>query len=434
MKNLTVLLNSNLIRIRNYASEIIQRIVAGENIIIKPPSYNNHTGKENNQNNNEPKTIAVADIGNYKIVVVIARLNAAKKIEIIGCGEEKTEGVTKGMILNIFKVSQRLKIALDKAAEQADFIPKSISVSISCTVKTYQHKEVLIRNHHSEIIKDDIKKLKLAIHQSGMYANEEILYTEPLHFTVDGEFQILNPVGMNGKTVEGIFKVLTCSAICIKNLKRCCDLIGISLANTFPSIIASAESILHQEEMSGGVAIVDIGAEKASIAIYKGNNLVHIDNIPLGGNHITNDICKYAGLFFRSAEEIKIKYGSATYLNLNEDETIKAKLFKHHMKTMFKKDISYVIHCRLVEILEFIDFAISSHIDKKQLIYGIIFTGGTSNTSSFRKLLKPIFKIDCFTYLENNSMFTIINPNNIYLLNNPIYTAVLGVLKLDFKK
>ncbi|MCU0470825.1 MAG: cell division FtsA domain-containing protein, partial [Arcicella sp.] len=134
------------------------------------------------------------------------------------------------------------------------------------------------------------------------------------------------------------------------------------------------------------------------------------------------------------AEEIKIKYGSATYLNLNEDETIKAKLFKHHMKTMFKKDISYVIHCRLVEILEFIDFAISSHIDKKQLIYGIIFTGGTSNTSSFRKLLKPIFKIDCFTYLENNSMFTIINPNNIYLLNNPIYTAVLGVLKLDFKK
>ncbi|MRX48266.1 cell division protein FtsA [Pedobacter puniceum] len=429
--NLKALFNFNLEKIFNRISVINQRVYGDSINIIKPPVNYNTIENEHHQSD---EIITVADIGNYKIAVFIARLNASKKIEIIGFGESKTEGIKKGIIANYSKVSQCLKNAIDKAAKQADFIPKSICASISCAVKAYEHQEICVRKRHSEIISDDIEKLKLAIHQSRLYANEYILYTESMHFNVDGVDEIINPIGMNGTSIEGIFKVLTCPSVCIKNLRRCCDLIGISLKTTYPSIITSAESILNREEKAEGVIVVDIGAEKSDIAIYKNSSLFFTERIPYGGNMITKDIAKYTGLFLKNAEEIKIKHGNAIYLNIDDNETIEAKLFKHYKKAVFKKDLAFVIQCRLIEILELINFIISSHIDKHQIIYGIVFTGGPSNTPQFKKLLKPIFKTNYFYDFKIKPIFTTINPEIKKLLNQPTYTSALGILELEFKK
>lgn len=401
---------------------------------IKPPFENENYFSENNDNN-LPEIITAADIGNHKIAVFIARLNTDEKIEIIGFAEEKSEGITRGSISNILKVSKCLKAAIDKAAEQAGVIPKSIYASISCAIKTYEHQEVLIRtNSNNTISKKDIATLKARINQSSIYSNEAILYSIPQYFTVDNIEDILNPIGMIGRTLETTFKVITCPSICIKNLERCCSLLDISLNAAYPSVIASAKSVLHNEEMSEGVVLVDIGAKKAGIAVYENNNLLHTEDIPFGGDNITNDICSYTGLFFRNAEDIKTKYGNAIYLNIDNDKTIEAKLFKNVVKTIFLKDLVFVIQCRLTEILELIDYIISLHITKKHILGGVIFTGGTSTIPLFKQLAKAILNIDCFIYSETQSIFTSANPNIKNQLNNPLYTSALGILKLGFKR
>lgn len=434
MKKLNTFTFSDINKILKCIPGIIQK-TSGNGRNIKPPSDNDCIGNEDSERHQRPEIITVADIGNHKIVVFIARLNANKKIEIIGFSEEKAEGVTKGFVSNILKLSKCLKTAIDKAAEQAGFVPKSIYAGVSCTIKTHKHQEILIRkNKDSEINECDITTLATAINRAGLYADENILYIEPQHFNIDGEDGIINPIGMVGTTLETTFKVITCPSSCIKSLERCCDLLDISLKAVYPSIIASAKSVLHEEEITEGVVIVDIGAGKSSVAIYKDGHLSHAETIPFGGNSITNDICKYSGLFFRYAEEIKIKYANAIHLNINPNETIEAKLFNHYKKNIFLKDLAFVIQCRLTEILELVDYIISSKIDKKHIHAGIIFTGGTSTIPLFKQLSKVIINTDCFIYSEVKSIFTSINPKIKNQLNNPLYTSALGILRLGFGK
>lgn len=403
---------------------------------IKPPFENKNYCSENNDNEyNLPEIITAVDIGNHKIAVFIARLNADKKIEIIGFGEEKSEGVIKGIISNTLKLSKCLKSAIDQAVKQAGVIPKSIYAGVSCAIKTYEHQEVLIRtNSNNEISEKDIATLKARINQSSIYDNEAILCSVPQYYTVDNIEEILNPIGMIGRTLETTFKVITCPSICIKNLEKCCSLLDISLNATYPSVIASAKSVLHNEEISESVVLVDIGAKKVGVAIYKNNKLLHVENIPFGGDNITSDICGYTSLFFKNAEDIKTKYGNAIYLNIDNDKTIEVKLFKNYVKTIFLKDLVYVIQCRLTEILELIDHIISLHITKKHSVCEVIFTGATCTTPQFKQLAKAILNLDCFIYSETQSIFTTTNPNIKKLLINPRYTSALGILKLGFDK
>ena len=432
MKKLDTLFPFDFERILNLIPDLINTKGDGRN--IEPPSNGILTDLEF-ANNKKNQTIAIADIGNNKVVVLIARLNANKKIELLGFGEEETkETVVKGIIFNALKFSKYLKVALDKASEQAGIIPTSLYAGISCVTQTYEHPEILIRkNKDTEISATDITTLESAIINTKYYDDNYVLYVAPQLFSVDDEPGIINPLRMLGTKLETTFKVITCPTICIKNLKKSLEVLNISLKGVYPSAITTCLSIIHDVELEEGVVVVDIGAGKTSITIYKNTKLIHVETICLGGNSITKDISEYVKIPFKCAEEIKITYSKATHQNINPDETIEVTLFKNHKKTVFVKDLAFVTQCRITEIIEMVDLVICSHIEKEQILAGVIFTGGTATIPLFKTLAKAVLDAPCFISSEAIPIFTNINSKNKKLLNNPIYSSALGVLKLGFE-
>ncbi|WP_442795768.1 cell division protein FtsA [Pelobium manganitolerans] len=381
-----------------------------------------------------PKHIAVADIGNSKIVVLIASMNKKGEIEVIGMGEEKSEGVVKGVVSNILKTSQCLKKALDKATEQAGFIPDSIIAGISCTINVHKHHSILTRkDSFLEITANDISELETEIHQSLLYSDEKVIYTTAQHFSVDSEHGIIDPKGMTGTKLETTFKLITCQLTYFKNLERCCNLLNITLKAVYPSIIASAKSILHDDEIAEGVALVDIGAGNANLAVFKNGILLHAESIPFGGNNITKDIAEFTGLPFNKAEKIKLQYAEAIHTNINSKDIIEIEVLKQRKRVVYKKDIAFVAQCRLEEILDLIDYSIMKHIQKENIVFGLVFIGGVSKTHLFKRLAKLIINTDCVVFPKTKLIFTSVKPEIKAQLNNPVYSTALGLLKLEIR-
>ena len=376
------------------------------------------------------------DIGTTKIVAMIGRRNEFGKIELLGTGKAKSLGVHRGVVNNITQTIQSIQLAVDEAIAVSGIKIQDAVVGIAGQhIRSLQHSDYITRPNAEEVISDDdLDKLEKQVYKLVMLPGEEIIHVLPQEFKVDGQAEISEPVGMYGGRLEANFHVVVGQVSSIRNIGRCIKSAGLNLAGITLEPLASAEAVLSNEEKEAGVALIDIGGGTTDLAIFKNGIIRHTAVIPFGGNVITEDIKEGCSIIEKQAELLKTKFGSAWPGENKDNEIVSIPgLRGRDPKEITLKNLSKIIHARVVEIVEqvFLEIKNYGHEEpKKKLIAGIVLTGGGANLKHLKQLVEYITGMDTRIGYPNENLAGDSDEN----LSSPQYATAVGLLMNGLSK
>jgi cell division protein FtsA len=370
------------------------------------------------------------DIGTTKIVAMIGRKNEYGKVEILGVGKSKSLGVHRGVVNNITQTIQSIQQAVQEAETAASEKIEGVTVGIAGQhIRSLQHSDYITRANSELVIDEaDIDRLINQVHKLVMLPGEEIIHVLPQEFKVDGQAEISEPIGMYGGRLEANFHVVVGQVSSIRNIGRCVKSSDLDLEGITLEPLASANAVLSQEEKEAGVALIDIGGGTTDLAIFKDGIIRHTSVIPFGGNIITEDIKEGCSIIEKQAELLKIKFGSAWPGENKENEIVSIPgLRGRDPKEITLKNLSKIIHARVVEIVEQVYIEIKNYgheEQKKKLIAGIVLTGGGSQLKHLKQLVEYITGMD--TRLGHPSEH--LAGNNSIDISSPMYATAVGLV------
>jgi len=362
------------------------------------------------------------DIGTTKIVAIIGKKNEYGKIEILGTGKSKSLGVHRGVVNNITQTIASIQQAVEQAELNSGLKIGAVVVGIAGQhIRSLQHSDYITRPNAEEVINDDdLDKLCNQVYKLVMLPGEEIIHVLPQEYKVDGQCEIKQPIGMYGVVVGQVTS--------IKNIGRCIKSAGLDLGNITLEPLASAEAVLSQEEKEAGVALIDIGGGTTDLAIFKDGIIRHTSVIPFGGNVITEDIKEGCSIIEKQAELLKIKFGSAWPGENKDNEIVSIPgLRGREPKEITLKNLSKIIHARVVEIVEQVYVEIKNYgheEQKKKLIAGIVLTGGGSQLKHLKQLVEYITGMDTRIGYPNEHLAG----DSDEKIASPLYATAVGLL------
>ena len=379
----------------------------------------------------EKENIAVGlDIGTTKIVAMIGRKNEYGKLEILGIGKSKSLGVKRCVVDNITQTIQSIQQAVQDAENVSGYKIKDVVVGIAGQhIRSIQHSDYISRSNAEEVISNkDIDLLINQVHKLAMLPGEEIIHVLPQEFKIDGQSEIKEPIGMCGGRLESSFHVVVGQASSIRNVGRCIQSSGIELSGLTLEPLASADAVLSQEEKEAGVALIDIGGGTTDLAIFKDGIIRHTAVIPFGGNVITEDIKEGCSIIEKQAELLKVKFGSAWPGENRDNEIVSIPgLRGRDPKEISLKNLSKIIHARVVEIIEqvFVEIKAYGHEDpRKKLIAGIVLTGGGAQLNHIKQLVEYITGMDTRIGYPNEHLAG----NSDEEISSPLYATAVGLV------
>ena len=349
----------------------------------------------------EQEQLAVGlDIGTTKIVAMLGTKNEYGKLEIVGVGKSKSQGVHRGVVNNITQTIQSIQAAAQEAEAISGKKITSVVVGIAGQhIRSLHHSDYITRTNADEVIDEaDIERLKNQVFKLVMLPGEEIIHVLPQEYKVDGQAEIKEPIGMYGGRLEANFHVVVGQVSSIRNIARCVKSAGLDFGGITLEPLASADAVLNQEEKEAGVALIDIGGGTTDLAIFKDGIIRHTAVIPFGGNVITEDIKEGCSIIEKQAELLKIKFGSAWPGENKDNEIVSIPgLRGRDPKEITLKNLSKIIHARVTEIIEQVYAEIKNYgheEQKKKLIAGIVLTGGGSQLKHLKQLVEYITGMD----------------------------------------
>ncbi|MBA9072802.1 cell division protein FtsA [Flavobacterium gossypii] len=379
----------------------------------------------------EKESIAVGlDIGTTKIVAMIGKKNEYGKLEILGVGKSKSLGVARGVVNNITQTIQSIQQAVHEAEVDSGYKIKDVVVGIAGQhIRSIQHSDYISRSNPEEVISEnDIDLLINQVHKLAMLPGEEIIHVLPQEFKIDGQAEIKEPIGMYGGRLESSFHVVVGQASSIRNVGRCIKSSGLDLSGLTLEPLASADAVLSQEEKEAGVALIDIGGGTTDLAIFKDGIIRHTAVIPFGGNVITDDIKEGCSIIEKQAELLKVKFGSAWPGENKDNEIVSIPgLRGREPKEISLKNLSKIIHARVVEIIDQVFTEIKSygHEDpRKKLIAGIVLTGGGAQLKHIKQLVEYITGMDTRIGYPNEHLAG----NSDEEISSPLYATAVGLV------
>lgn len=380
--------------------------------------------------NNE--IIVGLDIGTTKIAVLVGKKDQYGKVEILGYGKTESIGVKRGVVANIDNTTSSIIAALKEASEKADANIATVYVGIAGQhIRSLQHRGSLVRDDiEKEISQADVDLLAEKMYKLAVGPGDRIIDVIPQDYIIDGEPGIKLPIGMAGNTLEANFHIITGQVTAALNIKKCVQKAGIEVSGMILEPLASAESVLSEEEKEAGVVLVDIGGGTTDLAIFKDNILRHTAVIPFGGDIITEDVKEGCSIIKKHAEELKVKFGSALARENRDDAVVAIPgLRGRPPKEITLKNLASIIQARMEEIIEHVDFEIKN-AGVKKLNAGIVLTGGGAQ-------LKHVAQLTEFL----TGMETRIGYPNEYIsagmsdeLASPMYATGIGLVLLGFNK
>ena len=343
----------------------------------------NFSTTQNNQ------IVVALDIGTTKVCAIAGRKNEHGKIEILGVGKVDSTGVSRGVVTNIEKTVKAIKEAIAAAERNSGQEIKIVHVGIAGQhIKTLQHRGILTRdNDLQEIDQADIDKLIKDMYKLVLPPGDKILHVIPQEYTVDNEQGITDPIGMSGVRLEANFHIITGQITASNNIHRCIERVGLRVAEMTLEPIASAASVLSDEEKEAGVALIDIGGGTTDITIFQEGIIRHTAVIPFGGDVITKDIKEGCTVMHQQAEKLKVKFGSALAEEVFENRVITIPGLKgQEPKEISEKNLALIIQARVEEILDYVVWEIRRSGYENKLIGGLVITGGGALLAHIEKL------------------------------------------------
>ena len=337
--------------------------------------------------------IVAIELGSTDISGIAGKKNADGSINILAYSSEKSDDcIKKGVIYNLDKTTQKLTSIIKDLETKLQAGIKKVYIGVGgLSLRS-------IKNTETRQLGDDTR-ISQAIIDSMMEANietplldYEILAVEPQEYKV-GNNLLTEPVGTTASSIEGNYLNIIARPSVKQNIKQCLSHTGYEIAGFTISPMATADTVLTTNEKRSGCALIDLGADTTTVAIYKNNILRHVCVIPLGGNNITKDICSKQ-IEEDDAELIKLRYASA-YTEYKEGEEVQDTEYAIDGKcSIMSRTLEDIVEARVNEIITnvFNQIKLSNYSDG--LMAGIVVTGGVSNMPNIDKAITNITKIE----------------------------------------
>jgi cell division protein FtsA len=364
------------------------------------------------------------DVGTTKVCTLVGRVDDDKSIRILGVGIEPSEGIKKGIIVDLAAASQAITRSVKKAESTSGMEITSALVSIAGEHVASVNSRGVAAVNGNVIEAYDIEH---AIEQAGAVAiphDREIIHVIQRGFSVDGQDGIRNPKGMHGYRLEVESHIITASAATVDNLRQCVGVAGVEIQQFVLNPLASAEVVLTEQERQMGVAVCDIGGGTTDLAIYVDDNVWHTMVLAVGGNHVTQDIAHGLSLSFAQAEDIKKQRGHAVRAEVGAEEYFSIRPFGEDRPVQInRKELAHIIEARVEEIFSLTLQEIKRSGYDGLLPAGLVLTGGASALPGMKRIASDVLGMPV----------RIAQPENLSglvdRLKSPAYSTSVGLLQ-----
>src|SRR5690349_5992866 len=329
----------------------------------------------------QERVIVGIDVGTTKICVLVGELDRDGKLNIVGVGTCPSQGLRRGVVVNIEETVTSIAAALDRAERLSGKTITTAYVGIAGSHIDSENSKgfVAISPSHRDIVQNDISRAIEVARAIAIPANREVIHVIPRGYVVDGQEGIKNPIGMSGFRLEVETHIITGAVSSIQNLIKCVHKAQVEIEDLVLEPLASSEAVLADGETDLGVALVDIGGGTTDIAVFADGAIWHTVVLPLGGNLITNDIAIGLRLPFAVAEELKITYGHCDPTTIADDDMIDLSQFMPDcMDLVPRKLLAEIIQARVEELFSMVHDEIKKSGYDGLLPAGLVITGGTA--------------------------------------------------------
>ena len=350
----------------------------------------------------DKQIISGIDIGTTKIAVVISEwVKSEDQISILGVGEAPSQGLKKGIVVNMNQTVESLASALSTAERQADVEVDSAFVGITGDhIRGINYSGVITVSKGSnrqpvgqEITQEDVQRVLDHAQSINLSPDRRILHVLSREFKVDDRSGIKNPLGLAGHRLEAKVHLVTSAINVEKDLHTCLEKAGVEIMDFVLEPLASAHSVLDENERKLGVILVDIGGGTTDVIVYHEGGVMHAGTVPLGGSNITYDIAYGVQTTLEQAEELKCQYGSAKSPLADPEENINITGTNgRESKTISRKNLAAIIEPRMDEIFRLVKNEIRKSDYPGDYTFGIVLTGGGSQLEHVTDLAQEIFQ------------------------------------------
>jgi cell division protein FtsA len=333
------------------------------------------------------------DLGTTKTCVIVGEITP-QGIDIIGIGSHPSEGLRKGVVVNIDSTVEAIKHAIEEAEHMSGCQISSVYAGIAGGHIKGQNSLGIVAVKGREVDEEDVQRAVEAAKAIAIPSDREILHTLPQNFIVDDQDGIRDPVGMSGVRLEAKVHVVTGAATSIQNIVKSVNRVGLEINEIVLEQIATSEAVLSNDEKDLGVALIDIGGGTTDIAVYTEGSIKHTAVLPVGGNFVTSDIATGLRTPLTEAEKIKVRYGCAFGVLIPKDETIEVpSVGGREPREVSRQILGRIVEPRMEEILTMAYKEIVKSGYEDILAAGIVLTGGAALLEGITELAEQIFNM-----------------------------------------
>ena len=319
------------------------------------------------------------DLGTTKVCAIVGEVKDAGQVDIIGIGISPSHGLKKGVVVNIDSTVESIKKAVHEAELMAGVEINSVYVGISGGhIKGINSRGVAaIKN--KEVGSTDIARAIDGARAVNIPMDQQILHVLPQEFIIDDQDGIKEPHGMSGTRLDVKVHIITGAVTAIQNIIKSCSRAGLTVNDLVLQPLASSKAVLTIEEQDLGVVVVDIGGGTTDIAFFLEGSLWHTEVLPIGGNHLTNDIAIGLRTPASEAEKIKIKYGCALSSLVRHEETLDVPSVGGRSPRLLSRQIlCEIIEPRVEELFGIVQQRLKKTGFEDMFASGVVLTGGTA--------------------------------------------------------
>ncbi len=327
------------------------------------------------------RIICSLDVGTKKICMLVVRADPGNNLEVISSGYALSEGLHKGLVVDLEKAAASIRKAAQEAESKADLSIDWVNVGISGDhMQGYNcHGAIALERKKGEVTPEDVAQVIQAAQSIPIPQSREVIHVLPQEFFLDGRGDIQNPVGLTGSRFDVDIHVVTCETAIIQNIINAVNQAQMRVKEVASQQLASTRAVLTPDEGELGAAVIDIGGGTTDIALVVKNAVRHTSAIPVGGGHFTRDLAVGARCALEDAERIKQDLGTVSTGDIAEDEMIEVPgVVSPGVRLMPRKAAGRILRERGTELLELVKDRIACSGERDQLVAGAILTGGGS--------------------------------------------------------
>lgn len=331
------------------------------------------------------------DIGTAKVMAVVAEVLPNGELKLAGLGIAPSNGLKRGVVVNIDATVQSIQQALKEAELMADCKITRVYTGITGSHIRGINSSGMVAVKDKEVTPADVARVVETARAINISSDQRLLLVEPQEFVIDGQ-DVKEPIGMSGMRLEAKVHIVTGAQSAAENIIKCVRRCGLEVDQLMLNPLASSLAVLTEDERELGVVLVDIGAGTTDVAIFTNGAIRHTAVIPIAGDLITSDIAMALRTPTKDAEDIKVENGFAKQLLADPDTQVEVPgLGDRGPRMLSKQALAGVIEPRIEEIFSLVQQVVRESGYEEVLSSGVVLTGGSAVMPGMVELGEDIF-------------------------------------------